>query len=80
MDLKNKKLEAFLLKAEQDPELMEILKGLIYYCQAASVKGVTLEEVAAAGTVGWTIGQDPKLMEMLEYMIKIDQLGLRTDD
>lgn len=80
MDLKNKKLEAFLLKAEQDPELMEILKGLIYYCQAASVKGVPLEEVAAAGTVGWTIGQDPKLMEMLEYMIKIDQLGLRTDD
>tara|TARA_B100000287_G_C20056611_1_gene552660 strand:+ start:261 stop:503 length:243 start_codon:yes stop_codon:yes gene_type:complete len=80
MDLKNKKLEAFLIKAEADPELMEVLKGIIYYCQAASEKGIPLDEVAAVGTVGWTIGQDPKLKKMLEYMIKIDQMGLRSDD
>ena len=80
MDLKNKKLEAFLIKAEADPELMEVLKGIIYYCQAASEKGIPLDEVAAVGTVGWTIGQDPKLKKMLEYMIKIDQMGFRSDD
>ncbi len=79
MELNNKKLESFLLKAEQDPELMEILKGIVYYCQAASVKDIPLEEVAAAGTIGWTIGQDPKLLEMLKHMIKIDQMGLRPD-
>lgn len=76
MDLKNKKLESFLLKAEMDPDLMDILKGIIYFCQAASEKGIPLDEVAAVGTVGWTIGQDPKLKEMLEYMIKISELGL----
>ena len=76
MELKNDKLESFLLKAEADPELMEILKGIVYFCNAASEKGIPLDEVAAAGTVGWTIGQDPKLKQMLEYMIKISELGL----
>ena len=76
MELKNDKLESFLLKAEADPELMEILKGIVYFCNAASEKGIPLDEVAAAGTVGWTIGQDPKLKQMLEYMIKISEMGL----
>ena len=76
MELKNKKLESFLLKAEEDPELMEILKGIVYYCQAASEKGIPIEEVAAAGTVGWTIGQDPKLRKVLEYLIKMNEMGL----
>tara|TARA_B100000963_G_C22184890_1_gene476115 strand:+ start:63 stop:305 length:243 start_codon:yes stop_codon:yes gene_type:complete len=76
MDLKNKKLESFLLKAEADPELMQILKGILYYCQAASEKGIPLEEIAAVGTVGYTIGKDPQLKKALEYMIKISDLGL----
>ena len=76
MDLKNKKLESFLLKAEADPELMEILKGILYYCQAASEKGIPLDEIAAVGTVGYTIGRDPQLKKALEYMIKISDLGL----
>ena len=76
MDLKNKKLESFLLKAEADPELMQILKGILYYCQAASEKGIPLDEIAAVGTVGYTIGRDPQLKKALEYMIKISDLGL----
>ena len=76
MELKNDKLESFLIKAESDPELMEILKGIVYFCQAASEKGIPLEEVAAVGTVGWTIGRDPKLKEMLKHMIKIGEMGL----
>jgi len=74
--LNNKNLEAFLLRAETDPELMDILKGIVYFCQSASEKGIPLAEVAAAGTVGWTIGQDPKLKKMLEHMIKINEMGL----
>ena len=64
------------MKAEADPEVMEVLKGIVYYCQAASEMGISIEEVAAAGTTGWTIGQDPKLKEMLKHLIKIDELGL----
>ena len=76
MEIKNKKLESFLLKAETDPDLMEILKGIVFYCQAASEKGIPLDEVAAVGTVGWTIGQDPKLKQMLEHLIKMGQMGI----
>tara|TARA_Y100001937_G_C7134864_1_gene339417 strand:- start:6415 stop:6657 length:243 start_codon:yes stop_codon:yes gene_type:complete len=79
MELGNKNLENFLKKAEEDPELMEILKGIVYYCQAASEKGIPLEEVASAGTVGWTIGQDPRLKEMLKHLIKISEMGLGTE-
>ncbi len=76
MDLQNKNLESILKKAENDPELMEIVKGIVYFCQAASLKDIPLEEVAAVGTVGWTIGKDPKLQQLLEHMIKIGQLGI----
>jgi hypothetical protein len=76
MEIKNKKLEAFLIKAEADPKLMEILKGILYYCQAASENDIPLDEVAAVGTVGWHIGQDPELQKAIEYMIKISQMGL----
>lgn len=76
MEIKNKKLESFLLKAEEDPVLMEILKGILYYCQAASEKGIPLDEIAAVGTVGYTIGRDPELKKALEYLLKINEMGL----
>ena len=76
MELKNKNLENFLKKAEENPELMEVLKGIVFYFQAASEMNIPLQEVAAAGTVGWTIGQDPKLKEMLKHLIKIGEMGL----
>ena len=76
MQLNNKNLESFLIKAESDPELMEILRLIISGCHQASEKGVTLQEVAAAGTVGWSIGQDPQLQAMIEYMFQISNLGL----
>jgi hypothetical protein len=79
MKLENKNLENFLKKAEEDPQLMEILKGIVYYCQAASEMGIPIEEIAAAGTTGYTIGQDPKLKEMLKHLIKMSEMGLGTE-
>tara|TARA_B100001094_G_scaffold330656_1_gene396439 strand:+ start:1299 stop:1541 length:243 start_codon:yes stop_codon:yes gene_type:complete len=76
MELQNKKLESFLDKAEKDPELMESLRMIISGCHQASEKGVTLEEVAAAGTMGWTIGADPQLAAMVEYMFELSKLGI----
>lgn len=76
MELQNKDLEAFLVKAEADPELMEILRLIVSACHQASEKGIPLQEVAAAGTVGWTIGQDPQLAAMIEYMFQMSQIGI----
>ncbi len=58
---------------------MEVLKGIVYYCQCASEMGVPLDEIAAAGTVGYTIGKDPKLKELLKHLIMINEMGLNTD-
>jgi hypothetical protein len=79
MEIKDKKLESFLKKAEADPNIMDALKGIVYYCQYASEMGIPLEEIAAAGTVGYTIGKDPQLKEVLKHLIAINQLGLSKD-
>ena len=74
MQLQNKNLEAFLIRAENDPEIMELMRNLIRICQQASEMGIPLEEIAAVGTVGWTIGQDPKLQAMIEYMFRMSEI------
>ena len=71
MEIKDKKLQSFLEKAENDPEIMDALKGIVYFCQYASELGIPLEEIAAAGTIGYTIGKDPKLKEMMKKEIKL---------
>ena len=76
MELNNKNLESLLLKAEQDPEIMEIVRNLIRWSQMASEEDVTLAELAALCTVGWQIGKDPQLQAMIEYMFKISQMGI----
>ncbi len=79
MELQNKSLEAFLVRAEKDPAVMELLRNLIRICQEASELGIPLDEVAAAGTVGWTIGQDPKLQAMIEYLFEISKIKQITE-
>jgi Na+/H+-dicarboxylate symporter len=79
MELQNKNLEAFLARAENDPAVMELLRNLIRICQEASEMGIPLAEIAAAGTVGWTIGQDPKLQAMIEYLFEISKIKQITE-
>ena len=79
MELNDKHLESFMSKAEENPEIMEIMKGILYWCHAASESGITLEEVAAVGTVGWNIPQDESLKAFFEYIIKLKQLGLTPE-
>ena len=57
-------------------EIMEMLKGILFWCNAASEAGITLKEIASVGTVGYQIGQDPQLKEMLMYMIKLSEMGI----
>ena len=79
MEIQNKNLESFMLKAEEDPEIMEIMRNLVRWCQAASEAGITLEELAALGTIGWQIGQDPQLQAMIEYLFQMSKMGITTE-
>ena len=80
MKLNDKNLESFLTKAEEDPAIMEIMKGIIYWCSAAGESGLSIEEVAAVGTVGYQISQDPQLKAFMEYIIKMNSLGVKPVD
>jgi hypothetical protein len=80
MKINDKNLESFLLKAEADPEIMEIMKGIIYWCSAAGDAGLTMEEVAAVGTAGFQVSQDPQLKAFMEYIVKMNSLGVKPVD
>jgi len=78
--LNDKNLESFLLKAESDPAIMEIMKGILYWCQAAGEAGLSIEEVASVGTVGYQISKDEALKDLMEYLVKMNSLGIKPVD
>ena len=78
--LNDKNLESFLLKAESDPAIMEIMKGILYWCQAAGEAGLSIEEVASVGRVGYQISKDEALKDLMEYLIKMNSLGIKPVD
>jgi len=76
MKLNDKHLESFMLKAEADPKIMEMMKGIMYWCQEASEAGIPMEEVAAVGTVGYQIAKNEDLKVFFEYLVKLNELGI----
>jgi hypothetical protein len=52
----------------------------MYWCQAAGEAGISLNEVAAVGTVGFQISQDESMKALLEYIIKMKSMGIKPVD
>ena len=77
MKLGDKNLESFLIKAESDPEIMQIMKGIIYWCQEAAANGISLQEIAAVGTVGYQLEHDESIKAFFEYLIKMNEMGIK---
>lgn len=77
MKLSDKNLESFLSKAEADPEIMQIMKGIIYWCQEAAANGISLQEIAAVGTVGYQLEHDETIKAFFEYLIKMNEMGIK---
>jgi len=77
MKLSDKNLESFLSKAEGDPEIMQIMKGIMYWCQEAASKGISLQEIAAVGTVGYQLENDETMKAFFEYLVKMNEMGIK---
>ena len=77
MKLNDKNLESFLSKAEADPEIMQIMKGIIYWCQEAAAHGISLPEIAAVGTMGFQLENDESIKAYFEYLVKMNQMGIK---
>lgn len=80
MDIKDKNLESFLIKAEADPKIMEIMRGILRYTREAGQAGISIEEVAAVGTVGYQLSKDESLKAFFEYMMTLNSIGIKPTE
>lgn len=76
----DKKMEELIKKAATDPEWRAVYDALMKWSQEASMLGWSVEEMASVCMMGYAVGQDPSLQEMLKNMSKINKLGLDIVD
>jgi len=69
-------MDKIIEKCKQDPKYAQAFDHLLKVCQAAAQAGFTNEELATTCLMGWMIGIDPSLAEMMETMAKISKMGL----
>ena len=73
-------MDKIIEKCKENPELGMVFAHLMSDSQAAAVAGFTMEEVATICSVGFMIGSDPKLAEMVKNMAAISKMGLDIVD
>ena len=73
-------MDKIIEKCKDNPKLGMVFDHLMSDSQAAAVAGFTMEEVATICSVGFMIGSDPKLAEMVKNMAAISKMGLDIVD
>tara|TARA_R100001509_G_C4843379_1_gene207429 strand:+ start:31 stop:270 length:240 start_codon:yes stop_codon:yes gene_type:complete len=73
-------MDKIIDKCKENKELAMVFDHLMSDSQAAAVAGFTMEEVATICSVGFMIGSDPKLAEMVKNMAAISKMGLDIVD
>lgn len=56
-------------RIEDDEELRKLIDEIILKCKMASDKGIPMDELASACTMGWFMGQDPSIQKIYDYII-----------
>ena len=66
----NEAIEALIKKMLEDEtgKLAVAVNDLIKLCRKLGTLGVSLKEVAGAGTIGWYVYQDPNLEQFMDYL------------
>tara|TARA_R100000388_G_C7206816_1_gene141522 strand:+ start:379 stop:618 length:240 start_codon:yes stop_codon:yes gene_type:complete len=73
-------MDKIIEKCKENPELAMVFDHLMSDSQAAAVAGFSMKEVATICSVGFMIGSDPKLAEMVKNMAAISKMGLDIVD
>lgn len=73
-------MDKIIEKCKKNPELAMVFDHLMSDSQAAAMAGFSMEEVASICSVGFLIGSDPKLAEMVKNMAAISKMGLDIVD
>lgn len=69
-------MDKIIEKCKNDPQFAEAFDYLLKASQAAALAGFSNQELANVATMGWMIGMDPTLAEMMKSMSKISKMGL----
>ena len=73
-------MDKIIDKCKDNPDLGMVFDHLMSDSQAAAVAGFTMEEVATICSVGFMIGSDPKLAELVKNIANISKMGLDIVD
>mgnify|MGYP003144805665 FL=1 len=73
-------MNKLIAKAALDPEFRKVFEAFLKWSQEASMAGWTVEEMASVCMMGFAIGQDPSLQDMVKNMAMIGKLGLDIVD
>jgi len=73
-------IDKLIEKCKKDPKMAEAFDYLMKSSQAAAEAGFSNDELANVAMMGWVIGMDPTLGEMMANMTKISQMGLDIVD
>lgn len=73
-------MDRIIKRCEEDPEFKKVFEQLMAWSQRAAQVEMTTQEMASICMMGYAIGQDPELQEMIQNMLKISNLGLDIVD
>ena len=78
--LNDDKMNKILEKCKKDEKFLAVFESLLKWSQSAALAGMSVEEMASICMMGYAIGEDPSLQEMVKNMNKINKLGLDIVD
>jgi len=78
--LDNELMDKIIEKCKLDPEFKKVFEQLTAWSQKAVGVEMTVNEMASICMMGYAIGQDPELQDMIQNMLRISNLGLDIVD
>jgi hypothetical protein len=78
--LDNELMDKIIEKCKLDPEFKKVFEQLMAWSQKAVGVEMSVNEMASICMMGYAIGQDPELQDMIQNMLRISNLGLDIVD
>ena len=76
----DKVMDVVLKKCKENPEYLEVFEKFMHWSQVAPKVEMTVGEMASICMMGYAIGEDPSLQEMITNMLEISKMGLDIKD
>tara|TARA_R110000824_G_scaffold4217_4_gene20086 strand:- start:4836 stop:5084 length:249 start_codon:yes stop_codon:yes gene_type:complete len=62
---------------DKSGELAYLVDEIILKCKQASDRGIPMDELASACTMGWFMGQDPQISKVYHFIIEQAKMKLK---